>query len=252
MTRTDWIELSSLTALTGLLAAATVVWAGHWGWSWDALNHHVYLGLIAQSPRWHLDVVAASAQSYQYPYLYWPFYQLSTWTLDPVWAGAGYAAFQAVLLLPPVWCAARNLLPARQGSAQARFERLAACALAGSSLVLIAGVGTTANDLLCSVPLMWGIALMTGQGPATNRRAATASALWGISTAFKWSNGLALPWLLVWWWHRAPGTGGAARLLAMGLAALAGFTVAFAPWGWQLWVHTGNPFHPLFGGLFGR
>lgn len=251
MTRIEWAELSALTALAALLAAASVLWTGSWGWSWDALNHHVYLGLIAESPRWHLDVAAASVQSYQYPYLYWPFYVLSTWELPPVLAGALYAAFQAMVLLPPVWWAAFRLLPARGGVWQARFERGAACALAGSSLVVIAGLGTTSNDLLCTVPLVWAIALMCTAEPASDRRAAWAAALWGVSTAFKWSNGLAIPWLVVWWWHRVPGRE-LVRAVGMAAAALAGFTLAYAPWGWQLWLHTGNPFHPLFAGWVGR
>ncbi len=252
MTRAHWIEAFLLTTVAALLAAATVLHAGSWGWSWDALNHHAYLGLIAQQPRWHLDVLAASAQSYQYPYLYWPFYQVTTWPVSPVAAGAIYAALQALLIFPPVWWIAYNLLPAGQGSqAQARFERTAACALAGSSLVVISGVGTTANDLLCAVPFLWALALTTGANPPGNRRVAAAAALWGVSTAFKWSNGLALPWLAVWWWHRPPGSNGLRRAAAMAVAALLGFGAAFAPWGWQLWQQTGNPFHPLFSGLFG-
>lgn len=44
---------------------------GEIGISWDALNHHIYLGWTAGRPRFDLDFLAASYQSYQFPYLYW-------------------------------------------------------------------------------------------------------------------------------------------------------------------------------------
>lgn len=251
MTRALWVEVSALTVLVALLAAWGIWVDGEWAWSWDALNHHVYLGLIAQSPRWHLDVLAASVQGYQYPYLYWPVYWLSTLPISGAQAGAAWSTFQAFMLLPPVWLASLYLLPAQGRPSQAVFERLAACALAGSSIVLLAGVGTTSNDPMACVPLLWAFALMAAPQPTSDMRAAAAAALWGVSTAFKWSNGLALPLLLFWWWRNERPHLGWLRGALMAVSAPAGFALAYAPWGWQLWRHTGNPFHPLFSGLFG-
>ena len=251
MTRALWIEALALTALAAGLAAAIVLGEGEWAWSWDALNHHIYLGLIAESPRWHLDVLAASAQGYQYPYLYWPAYRISMLPISGAQAGALLSMLQAALLLPPVWLASRYLLPQQGSPAQAVFERVIACAIAGSSIVVLAGIGTTSNDPLATVPLLWGIALMAAPNPPSDRRAAFAAALWGVSVAFKWSNGLALPWLFVWWWHRELRGIGLPRATVMAFASAAGFVVAYVPWGWQLWRETGNPFYPFFGSLFG-
>lgn len=254
MRRALWLELLGITTLCATAIAALPLHAGVWGWSWDALNHHVYLGLISESPRWHLDVTPASVQSWQYPYLYWPVYRLSLLPVHGAVLGALWGAFLGALIVPPVWLASRRLLAgagaAEDVSAQATFERGAACALSLLSLVVLSSMGTTANDPLATVPLLWALALMATPEPS-NRSAACAAALWGVSSAFKLSNALAIPLLLVWWW-RGPGWPlGLRRGLGIGVGAVAGFVLAYAPWGWQLWRQTGNPFYPFVQGLFG-
>lgn len=254
MTRAHWAELFGITALFAALMAALPLHAGLWGWSWDALNHHVYLGLISESPRWDLDVTAASVQGWQYPYLYWPVYRLALLPLDGAMAGALWAAFLCALIVPPVWLISLRLLPqadtSRAGAAQAVFERSAACALALLSLVVLSSLGTTANDPLAAVPLLWALALMATPD-ASDRRAAAAAALWGVSCAFKLSNALAIPLLLVWWWRKPGWPLPWRRGLGLAIGGLAGFTLAYAPWGWQLWRQMGNPFYPFFQSVFG-
>ncbi len=250
MTRALWLELIGLTLVAAAAAAAVPIQAGTWAWSWDGLNHHIYLGLIAQSPRWDLDLLAANYQGYQYPYLYWPVYLLSTLPIDGKLAGALWGAFQAVMLLPPVWLASLHLMPGPASPAEAVFHRAAACVLAGSSIVVMAAVGTTGNDPMAAVPLLWAVAIMAVP-KATDGRASVAAALWGVSTAFKWSNGLALPLLFFWWWRAQRPHLPLRRGGLMAVAAFLGFVMAYAPWGWQLWRVKGNPFYPLFGGVFG-
>jgi hypothetical protein len=244
-------ELTLLTAVVALGAAALAHDAGYFGWSWDALNHHVYLGLMAESSRLGQDVVAASFQSYQYPYLYWPVYRLSLLSGDGASVAAGWAAFQAALLLPPVWFLSLRLLPAEAGSPRwwAAAERTAACALAFTSVVVLTGLETTANDLLAAVPLVWAFAAMAVE-PSTHRSAAAAAALWGVSAACKLSNAVFLPLLLVWW-AASPRAGRGRRGAVMAIAATVGFGLAYLPWGLQLWRLTGNPFYPYFRTLFG-
>lgn len=254
MKRALWLELLTLTALCAALMAALPLRAGVWGWSWDALNHHVYLGLISESPRWDLDVTAASVQGWQYPYLYWPVYRLTLLPVHGAVAGALWAALLCALIVPPIWLTSLRLLPQADstmpGAAQAVFERSAACALALMSVVVLSSLGTTANDPLAAVPLLWAVALMAAPAPS-DQRAAAAAALWGVSTAFKLSNGLAIPLLLIWWW-RGPGWPlPLRRFMGIAAGALAGFTLAYLPWGWQLWQHTGNPFYPFFQSIFG-
>ena len=111
LTRALVAEVALLTLLAAVAAASLPLQAGYLGWSWDALNHHVYLGLTAESPRLGHDVMAASSQSYQYPYLYWPVYRMSLLDAPGAWVGAGWAALQVLLVVPPLWTIAWRLLP---------------------------------------------------------------------------------------------------------------------------------------------
>ncbi len=245
--RAEWC-LATLVAVAA--ATALPLSTGYMGWSWDALNHHIYLGLLAEQPRWDLDVLAASFQGYQFPYLYWPVYRISLLDLPGAWAGALWAAFQVSWLAPPVWLISHRLLPSDVSGLQATALRLAGCALAGASTVVIASVETTANDLLASVPLLWAVAV--GLGPNQHTRQAWAcGALWGASVAFKLSNGLAIIWLALWAFQPSPTLPRWARPWRIAAGAALGFVLTYAPWGWQLWKAMGNPFHPLLGHLFG-
>lgn len=251
MTHRLRMELLLLTSLAALAAAALPLMAGQWAWSWDALNHHVYLGLIAEHPRWHLDVMPASYQTYQYPFLYWPVYRLSLLDGSGAWIGAFWSAFQAACLMPPVWKLTLHLLPEDGAVLGSVVERSLACLLAFMSMVVISSLQTTANDLLAAVPLLWALALWTH--PSRNlARAACAAACLGVALAFKLSNALFLPLLLVWWWRpgdRLPVVW--QRGCAHAVGATLGFGLAYAPWGWQLWGLTGNPFYPYLGHWFG-
>lgn len=250
MTRAYWIELLLVTALAAAAVATVPLRTGVWGWSWDAVNHHIYLGLISESPRWHLDVEAANVQTWQYPYLYWPVYRLAQLPVDGATAGALWSAFLAVMVVPPVWLTSMRLLTSQESCSQAVFERVAATSLGLSSVVVLSSLRTTANDPLAAVPLLWAIALMCVPAPS-DRRAAMAAALWGVSTAFKLSNAMAIPLLLVWWWQRPGWPLPAKRGAWLAGGATAGFALAYLPWGWQLWQQTGNPFYPFLQQWFG-
>ena len=255
MTRAFWIEMLAITALCAFGLAAVPLVTGQWGWSWDAMNHHIYLGLISEAPRWHLDVNAASVQSWQFPYLYWPVYRLALLPQHGAVLGAWWSAVLAALIVPPIWLISHRLLPQElrgwQGALQARFERCASCLIAMSSLVVITAIGTTANDPLATVPLLWALAVMAVP-KSSNRRAAWAAALLGVSIACKLSNVLALPLLFIWWWSTPGWPLPMRRGFALGIGAVAGYVVAYAPWGWQLWLQTGNPFYPFLTGIFSR
>src|SRR5205085_1893927 len=91
----------------GALAMALIpVYLGGIGLSWDALNHHIYLGWVAEHPRLTQDFAAASYQAYQFPYLYWPAYRLAASGASGVTAGVVLALLQS-LAIPPAWLVAR-------------------------------------------------------------------------------------------------------------------------------------------------
>lgn len=249
MTRRNAVELLLLTLASGLLAAAMPLTFGGLGWSWDALNHHVYLGWIAEQPRWDRDVIAASYQTYQWPYLYWPVYRLALLAWPGEWVAASWSAVQAMLTLPPVWLLARQLLPSGPGRALGVALRTAACVLAGASVIVVNAVDTTSNDLLAALPLLWAFVVVAG--PDTDRRAALAGALVGAAAVLKLSNALFFPLLGVWWWRTGPPRLPWQRGAALAAGAAAGFALLYLPWGWQLWQATGNPVHPMAAGWFG-
>jgi Gpi18-like mannosyltransferase len=250
MSRARLLELLLLVAAAAALAAAVPLSTGYFAWSWDALNHHVYLGMLAEHPRWHLDVAAANTQSYQYPYLYWPAYRISLLSGSGAWTGALWSALQAVLVLVPVWFISLRLLPPVQSAWQGVAQRTAACALAFMNAVVLIGLETTASDVLAAVPLLWAVYAGLSTRP-DHRQALTCGALWGLSVACKLSNGLFLPLLLFWWWQPRKPHLALARGACIAAGACLGFAVPYAPWGWRLWQLTGNPLYPFAAQWFG-
>lgn len=244
------VEGLFVVLLISMIAGLLVYQRGYFSWSWDAINHHVYLGYIAESPRWHLDLTAAASQSYQYPYLYWPAYRISLLdghgaTYATLWAGV-----QAALLAAPLWLLSYRLLPSGASSSVAvqRVERFAAVLVGMSSAPVLAAIGTTANDALAAVPVVWAAALGVGR-PNQLRLPMLGAALLGVGVAFKLSNVIYLPMLLAFAWTSSFAAT-VRRCVLTGASMIAGFTLAYLPWGWQLWLHMGNPVYPYLQGVF--
>lgn len=249
----EWIVRREawLVLLTGTLAFVSIPLSlGYLGLSWDALNHHIYLGWIAEHPRFDRDYLAASYQSYQYPYLYWPFYKLAMAGVSGVTAGVVLALLHAAAI-PPVWLIARSCIPG--DDLFAAGMRLLAVVLAFTSGAVLSLFDSTSNDLMAAVPLIWAyaVALRPWSAPQASglRCAAGSGFLAGMSVAFKLSNGflvlaVPLPWLL------APGTprDRLARCAVGCTCVLVGCALFYSYWGWQLWSHYGNPIYPLYDG----
>lgn len=244
-----WVELLLLLLLAELVLAGMPLARRELGISWDALNHQVYLGWTAGAPRFALDVLPASYQSYQYPYLYWPLYKLAVGGFSGWQAGAILATLQLVNI-PPLWMISRSFIP--EANWFAAFMRLLAVALAMSSGLVISLFHSTSNDLLATAPLLWAVAIVFPElaGPSERPLAAwkvpLSGLLAGVAVAFKLSNGpmvLLLPLL----WLLLPGTlpSRAGRAALGCVAILAGCFLAYAPWGWELWKLQGNPIYPF-------
>lgn len=238
-----------------LALASLPIMLGHIGLSWDALNHHIYLGWTAEQPRFDRDYLAASHQSYQYPYLYLPVYKLAAAGATGAMAGVVLALLQ-VLAVPAVWRMARTCIPGREWFHLAM--RAVAVGLAFVNGVVMSMFDSTANDLMATIPLLWAIALalepVASPGPDEGvlRRAVRFSGfLAGLSIAFKFSNGpLAILLPVLWLWPVKRASTGARLLVEGGLYVVLGFLVAYGYWGWQLWTHFGNPFYPIFDDWF--
>jgi hypothetical protein len=247
--------LICLLAWAGFLAIPLL--QGEIGLSWDALNHHIYLGWTALEPRFDRDFLAAGYQSSQYPFLYWPVYKLATSGWSGMWAGAVLATLH-LIAVPPVWMVARTCMPG--ATVFDALMRAMAVGLAFLSVLVLSLFDSSANDLMAAAPLVWALAfalLPLGSvplTPAAGRRSVVLSGVAaGIAVAFKFSNGplaILLPalWVLV-------GAGWRVRLFNVLLGCVAvgvAFLVAYGYWGAQLWEHYGNPMFPFYDHWFER
>lgn len=228
---------------------------GEIGLSWDALNHHIYLGWTSEKPRFDNDFVAAGYQAYQFPFLYWPVFKLAT----SGWSGTSAGIVLATLHLiavPPVWMLSRVCMPGTTIFDAAM--RLMAVVLAFSTAVVLSLLDSTSNDLMAAAPFVWALAL--AMEPMRSERA-----IWltpsravllsgfcaGVSVAFKLSNGPLAVLLPALWFISADTLLGRVRFVAMGsMATLAGFTLVYGYWGALLWSHFGNPVYPFYDHLF--
>lgn len=250
-------ELATVTLVAWVAFIAFTWSSGGVRLSWDALNHHIYLGWVADGTRFDRDFMPAGYQSYQYPYLYWPVYKLAV-----AGAGAQLAGFVLatlnVLAVPPVYLIARTCIPGRD--AAALVLRLLSVVLAFLTGAVLSLFDATSNDLLASIPLIWAIAfaLMAADGGdrrSSARWVAVSGLLAGVAVAFKFSNGpIAILLPLVWWFAAtSPGARWTTRLMFVllgGAATLAGLIFAYGFWGWQLWHEFGNPIYPFADELF--
>lgn len=223
---------------------------GEIGISWDALNHHIYLGWTAEHPRFEQDFLAAGYQSFQFPYLYWPVYKLATGGWSGEWAGFFLATLH-VVAVPPVWMMAKTCIPG--STAFDVVMRLLAVLLAFMTGVVLSLFDSTSNDLMAAAPLAWALAL--GLAPLNESRAVWLSPARavilsglcaGLSVACKLSNGplaLVLPFL---WLISAPTIRSSLlQVLRGSLASIGGFAAVYGYWGSLLWINFGNPIYPF-------
>jgi hypothetical protein len=250
-------ELAGIVLLVWAGLAAIPLGLGEIAFSWDALNHHMYLGWIAFSPRFDRDFVAAGYQAYQYPYLYWPAYQLAALGVPGMWAGVILDSLY-VTAVPALWLLARACVP--QAGWEGVLLRAGAVVLAFLAQLPLSLMDVTANDLLAAIPLVWAVALAIVAMEARDTRGwftparlvALSGFAAGLAVAAKFSNGpigLLLPLL----WVLPPGTwlGRLGNVVRGGLWSMAGFLLAYGFWGWQLWEHFGNPMYPFYDYYFG-
>jgi len=249
------VELVLVSLLGWAAFVAVPLLLGEIGLSWDALNHHFYLGWTAEAPRFGHDHLPAGFQTYQFPYLYWPAYRLASAGVSGAVAGALLASLQA-LAVPALWLVARVVVP--EASWFGAALRLAGVVLGLQSIVVLSLLDTTANDVLAAVPLVWSVAFaLLPMEPASARRLPPARAallsgvLAGVAVACKLSNG-PLAVLLPLLWLAIPQPPAARlRTAALGcVATLAGFALVYGYWGWQLWLQFGNPIYPFADGWF--
>ncbi|MEJ5989468.1 hypothetical protein WG902_05680 [Ramlibacter sp. PS3R-8] len=221
------------------------------GLSWDALNHHIYLGWTAQQHRFDRDFLGAGYQSFQAPYVNWPLYRMALDGWSGRAAGVMLASLQATAVWP-VWMLARACVP---GPSVYDFTmRALAVMLAFLSGLVLSAFGASINDLLAAVPMVWALALAMEPiargatlSPVSARRYVLLSGVSaGLAVALKLSNGPFAILLPLLWLQCASHWRGRIQGAALGgLAAIGAFLLAYGHWGSLLWQYYGNPVYPF-------
>lgn len=250
-------ELPLVLFAMWLVLISIPLYLGRIGLSWDGLNHQIYLGWVADSPRFDKDYMAASLQSYQFPYLYWPVYKLAISGANGVTSGIVLSTLH-LIAVPPVWMIARMLIPDRD--LLGVVLRVAAVSLAFMSAVPLKTLEATGNDFLAAAPMLWAIAFAfkaitpdenTGTPASLTNISVISGLLGGLAVACKLSNGplvILLPALFLFCHgelrQRLKWT------LINAFAVALGFGVTYGYWGYQLWLQFGNPLFPFYDGYF--
>lgn len=248
-------ELPLICLMAWLAFVSFPLSLGEIGISWDALNHHIYLGWTAEQSRFDQDFLATGYQSFQYPYLYWPVYKLATSGWSGREAGVVLATLHLVTV-PPVWMLARTCMPGRTMFDVAM--RLLGITLAFMTGVVLSLFDSTSNDLMAAAPLVWALALAmeplrkNQSAWLTIRQTMVLSGLFaGVAVAFKLSNGPLTVVLPILWLSTASTTRDRWFHIVLGsLATLLGFALAYGSWGMLLWTHFGNPVYPFYDDWF--
>lgn len=212
--------------------------------NWDALNYHLYAPSLFQRPL-DQDFMGASVQSYLNPVSLLPFYGMVSAGWSAVVVMLGLALMQSLnLVLLHVITGA--LLP-RDLPGRWAWSVVGAL-LGGSAALFWIELGTSFNDVICSLPVLAALACYV-KAPHAERTGWATGALMGVAiglklTALPWFAAMGLIWLLdgrIDRWLQAArfGFGG-----ALGFLLVDGF------WAFRLFQEFGNPFFPFFNEIF--
>jgi hypothetical protein len=223
--------------------------------NFDQMNYHYYAPFAYETQRLGLDVAPAQVMhSFFSPFVYLPFYYMVR-TLPPRMVGLGLGAMHG-LNLWLVFIIAR--IVARRLPQPARWPAtLAAVVMSGAGPMAISELGTSMADLLISLPVLAGLALLLRARFADGRMAPTvmviglAGAFVGAAaslklTAASYAMGLLVASAVGWttWRHRL------IALLAAGGGIGIGFVAVGGYWYLLMWRRFGNPVFPYFNTIF--
>lgn len=218
--------------------------------AWDTLDYHFYAGFSALHDRFGQDYFAAGPQSYLNPYIYVPFYLLVSSGLSALKVGLVLAAVQSVLLWLVYEIALAVAPPAKPAAHLA--PALCATALAFANPVLLGQLGSSFADVLTAEIVLagWLLLVLAARAPRA-MRILCAALLLGCASALKLTNALhavsagVMVVLIPGSWRTR-----LRHATLFVLAGVAAFAVVAAPWSIRLEQHFGNPFFPLFNGIF--
>jgi hypothetical protein len=219
----------------------------------DQLNYHYYSAYAYLTDRLGRDVAPAQVMhSYFSPLVYVPFY-LMVRHFPPRAVGMALGALHG-LNLWLVFVIARIVTRAMPPTART-IAIVAAVAISALSPMAISEFGTSMTDIVISLPVLAGLALLMNadfrQGPWAIVGIVLAGGLLGGATSLKLTGasfaiGLAVAALIGWtsWRHRV------LAFLATASGGAIGFAVAGGAWYLTMWRSFGNPVFPYFNTIF--
>lgn len=223
--------------------------------SFDQLNYHYYSAYAYVTDRLGQDVAPAQVMhSFFSPLIYLPFYFMVRHFPPPA-VGMALGAVHG-LNLWLVFVIARIVTRSQPPKARA-IVVLAAVMISALSPMAISEFGTSMTDVVISLPVLAGVALLMnatmGEGRTIRAIAGIglAGALLGAAASLKLTGapftiGLAVAALIGWgsWRHRL------LAILATALGGMLGFAVAGGAWYLKMWRVFGNPVFPYFNTVF--
>ncbi len=223
--------------------------------NFDQLNYHTYVAYAYETQRLGQDVAPGQVMhSFFSPIVYLPFYHMVR-SLPPRMVGMALGALHG-LNLWLVFVIARIVTSALPAPARLTMT-IAAVVISFASPMAISEFGTSMTDLVVSLPVLAGLALLMRAGFGEGRRTLTlasigcAGALLGAAaslklTAASFAIALAVAALIGWrrWRHRL------VAILATGVGGCIGFAVVGGSWYLSMWRIFGNPVFPYFNSVF--
>ena len=218
--------------------------------NWDTLEYHFYAGFSALNDRFGRDYFAAGSESYFNPYIYVPFYLLSSSRLPAIVDASILAIVQSGIL----WLTyeiALQLVPGADGRTRLAIG-IGAALFAAANPILLNLFGSSYADVLTAELVLggWLLLVRTVHAPGA-RYVLAAGVILGAASALKLTNSVhalcaavILLFVPVRWPHRIR------YLLAFGAALAISFALVSLPWSLRLERHFGNPLFPLLNGIF--
>lgn len=221
--------------------------------SWDFRNYHWYAPYALIHHRMGIDMAVAHQASYYNPYLDVPFYWLATHT--HAWVALGVLGAVQGANLIPLYLMARSALKVEASVSDRKIMAGALSLLGLVGALTLTEFGSTYYDDVMSVLVLAGLAILVlnrdtlRDGPLGHAAALSAAA--GLLTGM--AMGLKLPEMpfCIGFAGALVALGGSAkhqatRLVAGGIAGLAGFLIIAGPWMLYIYHLTGNPVFPYF------
>lgn len=244
-------ESATDATIIGFFVIATIAWSAIGGkdLNWDQFNYHFYIAYNFLGGRLDHDFMAANVQSYLNPLPYVPFY----WMVVNDWPSLLIGSLLAGAHSLNIVFAYLICRLALGCFSVARTTALAGATLAFLSPVFLFEVGTSFADITTSSLVLFGIwlALRSDREPGWCDRALLAGIFIGSAIGLKLSNVIFAPACAILLMFLPVSM--QRRLLSLAYLAvggLIGVILTHGYWGWQLWQEFGNPFFPMFNGVF--